>query len=115
MEVLNAQIIDTKLGLEDHGVFTFGLHIRTGDGKESIIGGYSLDYYDCETQKYVFRKKGIELIYWILNTVGVENWEDLNGKYIRIKLENNFSPVCEIGNLMDDSKWLNFKKFFEDE
>lgn len=46
-----------------------------------------------------------------MNVVGVKNWEDLKGKYIRIQTNGWGSTIDTIGNLMED-KWFNIKEFF---
>ena len=46
--------------------------------------------------------------------VGVRNWEDLNGKYIRVKIDCLGSPLTTIGNIMEE-KWFDIKEFFRTE
>lgn len=111
MEIRNAKIVKTKLGTEDHGIFTFWLDVDF-DGGGVGIGGWALDEWDPAQKKRVFQSESMEIIQKILETVGVENWEDLSGKYIRIKSDGWGSTVEEIGNLMSE-KWLNFRTFFE--
>ena len=48
----------------------------------------------------------------IMDTVGVERWEDLKGKYIRIVDEGWGSSVKKIGNIIED-KWFDIDKFFK--
>lgn len=112
MEIRNAQIANTMLGREDHGIFTFMIYIRF-DGCGVGVGGYSLDEYDKETQTRIFQAESMEIIAKILDVVGVDTWEDLKGKYIRIKDNGWGSTVDEIGNLMED-KWLNIREFFKE-
>lgn len=49
----------------------------------------------------------------IMDIVGVSRWEDLPGKYIRVKTEGCgcASTIDEIGNLIED-KWFNLKEFY---
>ena len=54
----------------------------------------------------------MEVISRILDVVGVDNWEDLPGKYIRIKDDGLGSTIDEIGNLMEE-KWFNIRDFFQ--
>lgn len=49
----------------------------------------------------------------IMNVVGVHKWEDLKGKYCRIKTEGWGSTVSVIGNIIEN-KWFDMKKFFEE-
>lgn len=114
MEIRNAMITSTKLGREDHDILTFCIHIRFGGGTCCGVGCYALDYYDTKKQEKVFYARGMELISEILDVVGVNDWEDLKGKYIRIKDNGYNSTIDEIGNLLED-KWLNFKEFFSED
>lgn len=120
MEIKNAQITGTKLGREDHGIMTFMIFVQFG-GACCGIGGYGLDqtvrtYTDDEDEPYctrhIFRAEGLEAISRVLETVGVDNWEDLKGKYIRIKDNGWGKTIDEIGNLMEE-KWFNMREFFE--
>ena len=111
MEIRNAKITSTMLGREDHGIMTFMICVEFG-GCGCDIGGYALDGYDRDTQTRVFSVKSIEAISKILDVVGVYKWEDLPGKYIRIKYNSLGKTIDEIGNLMED-KWFNLREFFE--
>ena len=110
MEILNAQITSTKLGREDHGIMTFMIFVKT-ESYSVGVGGFALDQYSRETKDRIFSATGLEAISKILEIVGVDNWEDLPGKYIRIKDNGLGTPIEEIGNLIED-KWFNIGKFF---
>ena len=111
MEIKNAKITSTILGREDHGIMTFMIFVEFG-GCGCGIGGYCLDYYDKNTQTSVFHIRDMEAISKILDVVGVDKWEDLPGKYIRVKDNGWGSTIDEIGNLMED-KWFNLREFFK--
>ena len=111
MEIKNAQITSTMLGREDHGIFTFMIHVKFDSCVSCGIGGYALDCYDRESDKRVYSAKSLEAVSKILDVVGVDRWEDLNGKYIRIKDNGWGSTIDEIGNLMEN-KWFNLREFF---
>ena len=99
MEIRNAKITSTKLGREDHGIMTFMIFIEFS-GCGCGVGGYALDMWDREApNKRVFSAKGLEAISEILDVVGVDNWEDLKGQYIRIKDNGWGSTVDEIGKM----------------
>lgn len=87
------------LGIEDHGIFTFNLTLDYGDGGQGA-GNYGID-----------KPYGIALIRKILNTVGVDKWEDLKGEHIRAQCSH--TKVHAIGHFIDD-KWLNFEDFIND-
>lgn len=67
----NAKIESTMLGFEAHGIFTYYLNLDYGDASGQAFGGFALggDY-------------GSETIKKILETVGIEKWEDLRGRHI---------------------------------
>lgn len=110
MEIRNAKITSTMFGREDHGILTFMVFVEFGCSGCGI-GGYAIDQYDRGTEKRVFSAKGLEAISKILEIVGVDKWEDLPNKYIRIKDNGWGSTIDEIGNLMED-KWFNIREFF---
>lgn len=110
MEIRNAKITSTMFGREDHGILTFMIFVEFHGGGCGI-GGYALDMYDRESESRVYTAKGLEAISKILEVVGVDNWENLSGKYIRIKDNGWGSTIDEIGNLMCD-KWFNLRDFF---
>lgn len=88
-EAVNAKITKTMLGYEDHGILTCFLVLDFG-GISQSFGGYELAYY------------GLDMIEKIMKVVGVSEWENLQGKYIRvIRLGGK---IISIGNLIED-KW----------
>ena len=110
-EIKNAKIKSTQLGREDHGIMTFMIFIEISGGGCWGVGGYALDGYDKNLQQRVFHAKSMEAISKILEVVGVDSWEDLPGKYIRVKDQGWGSTIDEIGNLMEN-KWFNLREFF---
>lgn len=112
MEIKNAQIVSTMLGREDHGIMTFMITIKFG-ACGCAVGGYALDGYDRETKTRVFCAKSMEAISKVLDVVGVDTWEQLPNKYIRIKDQGWGKTIDEIGNLMED-KWFNLREFFSE-
>lgn len=108
METKNAQIKSTMLGIEDHGIMTFSLHLDYGRSGQSA-GGFALDEYSKEQEKRIGSPRGFELIRSILEIVGVETWEDLPGKHIRARADHG--KVYAIGNVLKD-EWLDFGIFF---
>lgn len=111
-EILNARITSVSLGYEDHGILTFGLGLDISDGTTCVFGGYELDEYDKIQNKRVCCSHSMELLTEIMNTVGVERWEDLKDTYIRVVSNGWGSTIKEIVNLMKN-KWFNIEKFFE--
>lgn len=111
-KIVNAQITNVNLGYEDHGILTFGLTLEFG-ACGCVFGGYALDTYDKIKKRRVASAKSMECLTEIMRVVGVRNWEDLNGKYIRVVNNGLGSCVDTIGNLMKD-EWFNISEFFEE-
>lgn len=95
----NALIKSTHLGLEDHGIMTFFLHLEYNSSGQGF-GGYVLGWKKEDTGF------GIAVIRQVLKVVGVEKWEDLPGKHIRS--EHVHYEVRRIGNFIKD-EWLDVK------
>ena len=111
MTIRNAKITRTMLGRDDHGIMTFMIFVEFC-GAGCGIGGYAIDQYDRDTERRVFSVKSLEAISKILETVGVDTWENLKGQYIRVKDSGLGSTVDEIGNFMEE-KWFNIRDFFK--
>lgn len=90
MEVRNATISSTSLGNDDHGP-SFWIHLDYG-GAGQGFGGYMLG---GGFTHYV--------IMGILNTVGVDKWENLKGKPVRVQASDD--KVEAIGHYLKD-KWF---------
>ena len=109
--VKNAQITKTSLGKEDHGIMTCWLHLTYGAAGQGF-GGYYLGSYGKRPNKKT--GYGIEAISRIIDVVGVANWEDLKGKYIRVRFTDKPSgfghEIDAIGHIIED-KWFSFKEF----
>lgn len=113
MEVRNAAITSTMLGIEDHGIMSFYLYLDYG-GSGQGAGGWSLDTPVKIGNTFLRRvgtAEGLSLIMKILDVVGVGKWEDLKGKHIRVKQDH--TAVHAIGNIIKN-EWLDFSQFFEE-
>ncbi len=98
-EINNALISSTRLGFEGHGIFTFFLHLEW-EGGGIGFGGYVLG-----------GESGIAFIKATMDVVGVDNWEQLKGKYCRVETGGWGTGAAGIGNLLKD-EWLYPKEFF---
>ena len=110
METLNARIKDTKLGFIGNDILTFDLVLDIQGGGAVVVGGWAMAEYDKNKQKIVGTAYGTSVIMRILQVVGVDTWEQLKGKYIRIKDCHLDDRVTAIGNLMEE-EWINFDTF----
>jgi hypothetical protein len=103
MEIENGKIRSTMLGTEDHGIFTCFIDIDF-DGSGQGFGGYGLDSWSKKHDRRIGTAYGLEFIKHILDVVGVEKWEDLVGKYIRVK--HDMTKIESIGHITKN-KWFD--------
>lgn len=119
-EIRNAKIEETMLGYEDHGIMTCFLTLDY-DGSVQGFGGYGLDEPKKDSKgKHIGRfgsAYGMQFIKEILEVVGVEKWEDLVGKYVRV-VKPSYHEISKIGHITQD-KWFDpkelGKKYFPEE
>ena len=98
----NAQIESVMLGYEDHGILTCFLHLKQ-ESSGQCFGGYRLD-----APKNKQSELGTFWIKRILDTVGVREWNELEGKHIRVSGEE-FGEIYGIGHIVEN-KWFYPKK-----
>lgn len=110
-KVYNALITGTMLGYEDHGIMTFFVYLEW-DGGGVGFGGYALDKFDKEQDKRVGVGYSMDLLKEIMEVVGVQTWEQLKGKHVRVDSEGWGGKALGLGNLLKD-KWIYPKDFFE--
>lgn len=109
--ISNAQIEDTRLGIEDHGIFNLTLVLKWDIEEGSSTGqgfGGILDNPNKERNGRIGTAYGCEFIKRVLKTVGVRNWEDLKDKYVRIKHGDGYScghKIYAIGHIVEN-KWF---------
>lgn len=96
----NAKITSVSITMADHGCLSYWIMLD-GGGWGCGFGG------KAET--------GNDLVAMmrIMNVVGVSNWEDLEGQFVRVAIpDNNWGgSIHIIGNILND-KWFDQKKFF---
>lgn len=107
-EIINVQILKPRLYVEDHGCLTFDFIIK-GYGIGCCVGGYCIGKIRDKSASGT----GLSAMMHIMDTVGVNCWEDLDGKYCRIVDPGLGGCVTKIGNLIDD-EWFDIKQFFEE-
>lgn len=95
----NAIIESTKLGDDDRGP-SFWLYLDYG-GSGQGFGGYALG---GKFTHYV--------LMGVLSIAGVDKWEDLKGKPVRVRATN--VKVHEIGHYLED-KWFNPDDYSDDD
>lgn len=100
-EIRNAKIIDTTLGIEDHGIMTALIQVQYSGSSVQGFGGYTL------TGKYAY-----EWLKRIFETLEVSEWEKLKGTYCRV--EQDLGKIHKIGHLLED-KWFNPSEEWKDQ
>lgn len=112
-EILNAEIKSVTISMADHGCLTFGLNLL-GDGWGVMFGGYCIGHGYLGAKEFkVESGDGLEAIMRIMDTVGVDRWEDLEGKYIRVISQDGWgSGIKKIGNMIKD-QWFDIDEFFK--
>jgi len=103
--IQNAKIIKTKLGYEDHGILTFKLFLEVEGSNHQVVGGLCLDVYNKDLNKRVASINCGNYIQGILQTLEINNWEDLKGSIICVEKENPHSDILKIGHPIKD-KWF---------
>jgi hypothetical protein len=108
-EIVNAKIRSTQLGIEDHGHMTCYLFLDYNDWGSQGFGGYALDSEAVEDNN----NSGIRFIRGILETLGLTDWDDLKGHYVRVKVGGVGSDrhILAIGHIIED-KWFDPREFY---
>lgn len=108
--IANAKITSTLLGREDRGIMTCYVFVEA-DGWSCGAGGYGLDEWDAVAERRVGTALAADFILGILDAVGVEKWEDLPGKYVRVRSEDGLigGRIDAIGHIIED-KWFSFSE-----
>lgn len=110
----NALITNVDLNMADHGCLTLAMTLE-GSGWGVVYGGYCLGkgYLGADDDFFDGSAAGMEYLIRIMDTVGVEKFQDLKGKYIRVATKGWGKPVKIIGNIIKD-KWFDAETFFAD-
>jgi hypothetical protein len=96
-EIRNVQITKTFLGIEGHGMTTAILTTDSGCSVQGF-GTHDLNYAGY----------GIGYIEEILKVFGVEKWEDIVGKYARVKSRDGL--LVAIGHIIED-RWFEPQEY----
>ena len=105
-QVENAVIEATTLGTEDHGIFSYYLHLKF-NGSGQGFGGYALDGPLNIAGNFKGRRGcayGAETLRRILEVLEVPTWEKLTGTPCRA--DHDYGRVYRIGHYMKD-KWFD--------
>lgn len=108
----NALITNADLSMADHGCLTLSITLD-GGGWGVVYGGYCLGHGYLGADNFDGSASGLESIMRIMDVVGVERFQDLKGKYVRVATKGWGSSVKIIGNILR-GKWFDAETFFAD-
>lgn len=108
----NALIEKVDLSMADYGCLTLAMTL-SGGGWGAVYGGYCLGHGYLGSDHFDGSGSGLESIMRIMDTVGVERFQDLKGKYVRVATKGWGDTVKIIGNILQD-KWFDIETFFSD-
>lgn len=111
-KVENAKISHVDLSMADHGCLCLELGLD-GNSWGCVFGGHVIGKGYLGAEKFEGSPMGIEYIMEIMNVVGVEKFNNMRGKYIRVATQGWGSTVRIIGNVIED-KWFDVDSFFAD-
>lgn len=113
-ELLNAKITNVSLNMKNHGCVTLDICLD-GHGWGVVYGGYCLGkgYLGAEDNFFKGSAQGMEAIIRIMDTIGVDDLDNMVGKYVRVASKGLGSSIKIIGNIIED-KWFDYETFFED-
>lgn len=117
--IVNARITGTMLGVEDHGILSSMVSLDYG-GTCQGFGGYAFDepvFGPGGRKMGDFKGRrgcafGMEFIRRFLEVVGVDKWEDLKGRHVRVRKTDEWGAIEAIGNIIKDD-WFDPKALAE--
>jgi len=114
--IKNAVIESARITIEDHGILCVWLQLNYG-GMGQGFGGYCLFKVGAHKKDdYDVKKEGAYAGHFItrcLEIAGVERWDSLVGKTIRVKSDSNGlgANILAIGHIVKDD-WFSPKDDF---
>ena len=114
MEIENCRITNVSISMADYCSLVFWVTVE-GSGWGCSLGGFKIASGMLGAKTEDFKAEtgnGLVAIMRIMDTVGVERWEDLVGKYCRVKADGLGSRITCIGNIIRD-KWFDVGEFFK--
>ena len=110
----NALITKVDLSMADYGSLTLAMQLE-GDYWGVVYGGYCLGkgYLGADDDFFDGSAAGMEYLMRIMATVGVERFQDLKGKYVRVATNGCGCSIKIIGNIIKD-QWFDAETFFAD-
>ena len=107
VEEKNAVISGMSLTIADHGLLSGWLQLDYG-GESQGFGGYTL-YLPKGFKHFKLESPAGHWIFRVMEIAGVENWDQLKGKSVRVRCEH--SKVHAIGHIIKND-WFEPEKDF---
>lgn len=108
-QIKNAVIESTSIDTGRGGMVTIWLHLKYNSGSQGF-GGHALYLAKDYTNHSIDCGFAGHFIYRCMEIAGVEKWEQMKGKTIRVKATD--SGVEEIGHIIKED-WFNPLKDFK--
>ena len=108
LEVKNAIIKSARISNDDHGLLSSWVDLDYG-GSCQAFGGFSL--YLPKDFKHAMSQKNYagHFIWRVMEVAGVERWDQLAGKTVRVRSEHN--KVHALGHIVKDD-WFDPSRDF---
>lgn len=110
IETKNAIIESAELDIGDRGFLTASIFLDYG-GSGQAFGQYVL-YLPKSFKNHKLESVAGHFIYRVMEIAGVNKWDELAGKSIRVKAEHH--KIHAIGHIIKDD-WFNPSDDFKDE
>lgn len=112
MYIRNAVIDSVSLDMGDRGLLTAWLFLDYG-GSSQGFGGFAL-YLPKSYAHHTLESPAGHFIFRCMEVAGVEKWQDLEGKTIRVQLDKDGlgGTIQAIGHIVKDD-WFNPSKDFK--
>lgn len=104
LTVENGVIESTRLTTADHGLLSGWLFLKFGSGGCGF-GGYALGKAEGGNLSGKERDYAAEFVVRCLNAAGVSDWENLEGKPLRVLHEGLGGGIVAIGHFLKD-EWF---------
>lgn len=107
--IKNVYIKDVDFTMANYGCLMLYLDL-TGENFSVSYGGYALGKGRIGGDEFIGSPNGIEYIMRIMDTLGIERFQNIKGAFARIAFKNTNEPIKIIGNVLTD-KWFDIDNF----
>ena len=108
-EIENAKITGVSISMADHACLVFKIFLEDSIGY-AVLGNYKNGTGLLNGNYWEGNGSAVVAMMKIMDTVGVEKWEHLDGKYCRVEYDEQ-GNVERIGHIIRN-KWFNVREFF---